>query len=275
MMLFTVSALEPNNEIVIGGAFQNYNLVSRSGVALVAFNGALDTAFVPGTGADGVVYTVSLQPNGDVLVGGQFRNFNSSRRLGVARLLPQGWVDTSFMDTAYNQFAGLINKAYTDPVNSAYALALQADGNILIGGSFTNIGGGTTNRPNGLVNVRDAVHTQENITRVIGAPTPGSWTNAGGIGNCPGNITLTQNPYSVEDTSARLFVTLERTNGSLGPAQVTLGTNTLPPGPGDASSADFGLNFPASPFFDKVYKSVGYSAVWNLWLEARGRLLRV
>ena len=106
-----------NNEIVIGGAFQNYQLVSRPGVALIANNGSLDTSFVPGSGADGMVYTVSIQPaNGDILVGGQFRNFNSSRRLGVARLLPNGWVDTSFMDTAYNQFAGLINKAYSDPV---------------------------------------------------------------------------------------------------------------------------------------------------------------
>ena len=45
--------------------------------------------------------------------------------------------------------------------------------------------------------------------------------------NCPGNITLTQNPYTVLDTSPKLFVTLDRTNGSLRQAQVTLGTNLL------------------------------------------------
>ncbi len=237
-------AIEPNNEILIGGAFQTYDLISSPGVALIATNGSLDTTFVPGSGADGIVHSVSLQPNGDVLVGGQFRNFNTSRRLGVARLLPNGWVDTSFMDTAYNQYAGLINKAYSDPVNIAYALALQSDTNILVGGSFTNIGGG---------NARDAIHSQINITRLIGAPTPGPMTSGGGLGNCPGNITFTQNPYSVLDTAGKLFVTLDRVNGSLGPAQVTLGTNLLAPGPGDATAADLGLILPSMPFYGEVY----------------------
>jgi uncharacterized delta-60 repeat protein len=151
-----------NNEIVIGGAFQNYNLVSRSGVALIANNGLLDTSFVPGSGADGIVYSVAIQTNGDILVGGQFRNFNTSRRLSLARLLPNGWVDTSFMDTAYNQFAGLINTYYNqnvDPMNIAYALALQPDGNIMVGGAFTRVGGGTA---------RDDIHTKINIARIIG-----------------------------------------------------------------------------------------------------------
>ena len=113
-------AIEPNNEILIGGAFQSYNSLNSPGIALLGYNGTLDTSFVPGAGADGVVNTVVLQPNGEILVGGQFRNFGSIRRLGVARLLTNGWVDTSFMDTSYNQFAGLINKATTDPINAAY-----------------------------------------------------------------------------------------------------------------------------------------------------------
>jgi uncharacterized repeat protein (TIGR01451 family)/uncharacterized delta-60 repeat protein len=257
-------AIEPNNEILIGGAFQNYNLVSRSGVALIANNGALDTAFVPGSGADGVVYSVVLQPtNGNVLVGGQFRNFNTSRRLGVARLLTNGWVDTSFMDTSYNQYAGLINKAYNDPVNIANAVALQPDGNILVGGSFTRIGGG---------GARDATHTQINITRLIGAPTPGPQTSGGGIGNCPGNITLTQNPYTVNDTGNSLFVTLLRTNGSLGPAQITLGTNLLAPGPGDASAADFSLVLPATALYNELYNVWGSIIPWGSygWRESDG-----
>jgi uncharacterized delta-60 repeat protein len=240
-------AVAPNNEIVIGGAFQYYNLASSSGVALIAYNGALDTTFPVGTGADGNVYCVTLDTNGNVLVGGQFRNFNTTRRLGLARLLPNGWVDTSFMDTSYNQFAGLINTYYsasTDPVHIANSLAVQPDGNIIVGGSFTNIGGGTA---------RNAIHTQINVTRLIGASTPGPQTGGGGIGNCPGNITLTQNPYTVNDTGGKLFVTLQRTNGSLGPAQVTLGTNTLAPGPGSAGAADFGLILPAMPLYNSFY----------------------
>lgn len=237
-------AVEQNNEIVIGGLFQNYNLVSTPGVAQLQINGALDTTFTPGTGADGPVYCLALQPDGDILVAGQFRNFNTSRRLSIARLLPQGWVDTSFMDTAYNQYAGLINKYYNDPVNTAYAIALQPDGNIMIGGSFTNVGGGSA---------RDDLHTKINVARLIGLSNPGPQTGGGGIGNCPGNITLTQNPYTVDDDGSSLFVTLDRVNGSLGPATLTLGTNTLPPGPGSATAADFGLDLPATPLYNIVY----------------------
>ena len=257
-------ATAANNEILIGGAFQNYNLISRSGIALIATNGALDTTFVPGTGADGVVYSVAVQPtDGNVLVAGQFRSINGCRRLGLARLLPNGWMDTSFMDTSYNQYAGLINKAFNDPVNVAYVMALQPDGNILVGGSFTNIGGGSA---------RDSIHTQVNITRIIGTPTAGPQTGGGGIGNCPGNITLTQNPYTVNDTGSQLFVTLERLNGSLGPAMLTLGTNLNAPGPGAATAADFGLVLPATSLYNEIYNVWGNILPYGTygWRESDG-----
>jgi len=117
--------------------------------------------------------------------------------------------------------------------------------NIVVGGSFTRVGGGST---------RDAVHFQQNLTRLIAAPTPGP--EVGGIGNCPGNIGLTLNTYSVGDTANKLYVTLDRQNGSLGPAAVTLGTNTFAPGPGSATDADFGLSTAAAEYHD----------VWDFWL---------
>ena len=91
------------------------------------------------------------------------------------------------------------------------------------------------------------------MTRLIGTPTPGPQTSGGGIGNCPGNITLTQNPYTVDDTAGKLFVTLNRTNGSLGPAQLTLGTNLLAPGSGSATAADLGLILPSMPLYNDIY----------------------
>jgi uncharacterized repeat protein (TIGR01451 family)/uncharacterized delta-60 repeat protein len=241
-------AVKPNNELIIGGAFQNYNLYSRGGIALLNTDGSVDTSFTPGSGADnGIIYSVLLQPDGNILIGGQFRSFNSSRRLSLARLFPSGWVDTSFMDTAYNQYAGLINKLYNvnvDPEHIIYSMALQSDGNIVIGGSFTNVGGGSA---------RDDIHSKLNVARIIGQSNPGPQTGGGGIGNQPGNITFTQNPYTVDDTAGNLYVTIQRENGSLGAAQVTLGTNTFPVGPGSATSADFGLKLPDIALFDEVY----------------------
>lgn len=251
-------AVQTNNEIVFAGAFQNYNLTVRSGIARAAVTGQSDTGFNPGTGANDVVYSLALQTNGCVLVGGQFTAINGSRRVGIARLLPQGWVDTSFMDTAYNQFAGVINRYYNTnaynpadfPLPSNYrnqvlAIALEPAGNVIIGGSFSRVGGGFK---------RDDVHVRMNVARLIGTPTTGPQAT-GGIGNDPGNITLTQNPYTADDFSQQLFVTLDRTNGSLGPATLSLGTNTLAPGPGAAGDNDFGLLTPVSTYAD----------VWNNW----------
>jgi uncharacterized repeat protein (TIGR01451 family)/uncharacterized delta-60 repeat protein len=245
--VYSVAIETNNNEIFIGGAFQNYRLVSRSSIALIATDGSLDTTFNPGTGADGPIYSVVVQPDGNVLIGGQFTSFNTTRRIGLARLLPQGWLDTSFMDTAYNQFAGFINPYYNDTPNTIYALGLEASGNIIAGGSFTNgVGGGFT---------RADVHYRANVAQIIGASTVGYGSatltyETGGIGNCPGNITFTQNPYEALDTQSGLYVTLQRTNGSLGPATVTLGTNLLAPGPGDATAADFSLDKKTATYLD-------------------------
>jgi hypothetical protein len=99
------------------GPFHNFNLISRNSIARLTSSGALDTSFNPGTGFDDIVYSLVLQPDGNILVGGQFTMYNGVRRVGLARLLggqlgQGGWLDTSFMDTSYNQFAGLINHYY-------------------------------------------------------------------------------------------------------------------------------------------------------------------
>src|SRR5208337_256495 len=104
------------------------------------------------------------------------------------------------------------------------------------------IGGGFT---------RDDVRIRLNMARVITASNTGPEPQ-GGTGNCPGNITLTLNPYTVDDTAGKLYVGLDRTNGSLGPAAVTLGTNTIQ---GGATQADFGLATPSAEYID----------IWQLW----------
>ena len=249
-------AVQPNNNsIILAGAFQNYNLITRGSIARITSSGALDTTFDPGIGANDIIYSVLIEPTGNIDIGGQFTVFNTVRRVGMARLFPNGWLDTYFMDTAYNQYAGLINHYYNtwavnpndapaenNQRNYINAMALDSTGNLLIGGSFVRIGGGFT---------RDDVRIRLNMARVITASNTGPEPQ-GGTGNCPGNITLTLNPYTVDDTAGKLYVGLDRTNGSLGPAAVTLGTNTIQ---GGATQADFGLATPSAEYID----------IWQLW----------
>jgi len=256
-------AVQSDNSIVLGGAFQNFNLIGRNSIARLTPGGVLDTSFLPGTGFNDIVYSLAVQPaDGNILVGGQFTTYNGTRRVGLARLLggqgsltgEGGWLDTSFMDTSYNQFAGLVNPYYntnaiTTNVSSRFgyypspynqrnkvlAMALQPDGNVVIGGNFTRIGGGFT---------RDDVQVRVNEARIIGQATVGAngtTSLAGGLGNCPGNLGLSENPYTAGDTGEQTYIFVDRVNGSLGPLEATLATNTLPPSSTSATSADYGL----------------------------------
>jgi uncharacterized delta-60 repeat protein len=267
-------AVQPDNSIILGGAFHNFNLIGRNSIARLTPAGALDTSFAPGSGFDDIVYSLVLQPaDGNILVGGQFTMYNGTRRVAMARLLGgSGWLDTSFMDTAYNQFAGLINHYYNTNAynpndyppgnsrNQVLSMGLQTDGNIVIGGSFARVGGGFT---------RVDIHNHQNVARIIGPATPGPNPGGLGLGNYPGNIGLTQSPYSVDDTGEHLFVTLDRQNGSLGPATLTLGTNALNAGSSSATAADYGLQT-AVATYDTVYDIAPQGAGAYGWRRSDG-----
>ena len=171
--------------------------------------------------------------------------------MGYARLLTNGWVDTSFLDTSYNQFAGLINHYYNpyavnpndlpEPANYntpnyVNALAVQPSRQHHDRRQLCPAGRGFLPRRRECSLESGQRHRRSHAgTAITGCRA------AGGIGNCPGNVGFTQSSYSVSDTAGSLFVTVNRVNGSLGPVNLVMGTNTLPPGPGAATAADFGL----------------------------------
>ena len=230
--------VQPNGQIVMGGDFLSINGTPLNGIARLNTDGTIDsTGFFNGTGADGSVYnlvyatnvsyvtniTASLtnvvaSTNNSIYVGGQFDSINGTRRVGFARLNTDGTVDTSFLDTAYNQFAGLV-RIYSYDTPAVFAAGVQSDGKVMIGGSFNQVGGGqfsplvgeNTVPGNYDPNVwperktRDGIRNRNNLARLIGGSTPG-----------PGNIGLLAN-YSAARSQGFLYATMIRTNGSLGP----------------------------------------------------------
>ena len=131
-------AIQADNRILIGGWFTYFDGTSRNRIARLNFNGSLDTGFDPGSGANGVVTSLILQPDGRILVGGSFlggafTTFNSVVRNHIARLNYDGSLDMTFFPGA----------GTNDDVT---ALAVQPDGRILLGGRFTSIYGLARNR---------------------------------------------------------------------------------------------------------------------------------
>ncbi|MCB1204791.1 MAG: SUMF1/EgtB/PvdO family nonheme iron enzyme [Verrucomicrobiae bacterium] len=121
-------AIDAEGRILIAGDFSEYDGTPRGRLARILPDGSIDPSFDPGSGVDGVISCLAVQPNGRVLIGGDFGNYNGVARQRIARVTGNGALDFSF-----------------DPGTDANALiacmALQPDGNVIVGGDFTAYGG--------------------------------------------------------------------------------------------------------------------------------------
>lgn len=136
-------ALQSDSKIILVGGFNSYNNTTRNRIARVNSNGSIDLTFNPGTGANGSVNGVAIQPDGKIVIVGDFTSFNGTSRNRIARLNSDGSIDITF-NPGTGGNAGI------------RTLAIQSDGKILIGGDFTSFNGATANRitrlnSNGLV----------------------------------------------------------------------------------------------------------------------------
>ena len=101
------------------------------------------------------------------------------------------------------------NSPLSQPKNYVRSVSLQSDGNVIIGGSFKQVGGGGHNTtafgsaspwgPNISTPVwisRDDIRNRYNMARMIGGTTDG-----------PGNIGFTQNEYSADESAGFTYIT--------------------------------------------------------------------
>lgn len=130
-------AVQGDGRILIGGGFAAVHGASRRGLARLLPNGALDLDFLPprfdevypGFGTfPGVVDDIAIQPDGAIVVSGAFNRVDNRVQGNVARLRPDGRLDTSFQIGAGADLR--LNR-----------VAVQADGKILLGGLAQNFNG--------------------------------------------------------------------------------------------------------------------------------------
>lgn len=138
-------SVQPDGKIVIGGFFTTVAGVPRNLVARLNSDGSLDTSFNPGTGATDIiaggidgnntpfVFWTAVQPDGKILITGNFRNYNGASSVGLARLNPDGSRDASF-----NVGGGLDSWGRH--------ILIQPNGQILVSGWFQAYRGNWFNR---------------------------------------------------------------------------------------------------------------------------------
>lgn len=117
-------ALQADGRIIVCGDFTAFDGVPRNRIARLEVDGTLDLNFDPGTGANQDITSVVVQPDGNILIGGHFYNINGSAQIRIARLLPTGALDPSFLTGNGAQY--LVKD-----------IALQPDGRILVAGFFS------------------------------------------------------------------------------------------------------------------------------------------
>ena len=144
-------------------------------------------------------FNPKIVPGGSLYLGGVFESYNSARRIGIARLFGDGRLDTGFMDNTFNHFAGLTRQLSTQPRNACLTIALQANGDVMMGGDFERVGIGGTSRFLSL--------SKLNIVRLNGGSSPG-----------PGNIEFSLEEYTANENGGPAFVLMSRTDGALGQA---------------------------------------------------------
>ena len=122
-------AAQPDGKILIGGDFATVNEIGRGSIARLNADGTLDTGFMSGlAGANAPVRAIALQPDGKIVIVGNFTTVNGVARVRIARLNPDGSLDS------YGNGQGGAN-------GSVAAVAVQADGKIIVGGQFSTVNG--------------------------------------------------------------------------------------------------------------------------------------
>src|SRR6185503_652741 len=115
-------AVQADGLILVGGVFNRLAGQPRSNIGRLKADGALDLSFDPG--ADDAVNALVVQPDGNILVGGEFHTLGGESHDYFSRLYPDGSPDFEF-------------QLYLQQLTRAvHVIALQSDGNILLGGEY-------------------------------------------------------------------------------------------------------------------------------------------
>ena len=123
-----VVLVQGDAKILLAGKFSAVNGVGRNHIARLNGDGSLDTGFDPGAGANSTVWSLAVQADGKVLMGGDFSIVNGTNRSRIARLNADGSLDTSF-------------NPGTGADDTVYSVLWQSTGKVLMGGNFLNING--------------------------------------------------------------------------------------------------------------------------------------
>lgn len=137
--------VQSDDKIVVTGWFTGFSGGTNGfGIARLQSNGALDTSYnIGGSGTsantgytNNMPYSLALQTDGKILLGGDFYYYNGVQRLGIVRINTNGSIDTTFNPS-------ILNTYYRSVVTG---ITIQSDGKIILLGFFSPPTAGATQK---------------------------------------------------------------------------------------------------------------------------------
>ncbi len=127
LVLINNFIIDSSDSVLLYGSFTENGATVKK-FARLNLDGSIASSFIVDYGIGGSVSTIAVQPNGKVIVAGDFARVSGISRNKIARLNSDGSLDQSFdPGSGFN--------------NTVEMIVIQSDGKILVGGSFTSYNG--------------------------------------------------------------------------------------------------------------------------------------
>lgn len=127
---YTINAMviQSDNKVILGGRFNGYDSNTVADIVRINTDGSFDSSFLQGGGFDNETFSLAIQPDNKIIVGGTFNGYDSNTVANIVRLNSDGTFDSSFSTGA----------GFSDKVSS---IVVQSDNKILMAGPFTTYDG--------------------------------------------------------------------------------------------------------------------------------------
>lgn len=183
--------MQPDGKVVIGGRFTSVNGIPRNNLARLNPNGSVDRSFADtiALGVNGPVQALALQSDGAIVVGGLFTQAGEIEIMNLVRYTPEGKPDGTFG----------VGREQAGTNGVVLALAVRADGAIVVGGNFDTVFGQPRRclaliKADGILGGTDTVQVNGPVRAL--AAVPGFPAVAGGLFTVENQTT--QNIYQVK-----------------------------------------------------------------------------
>lgn len=133
-LVYNINLL-PDDKMIVGTSFRKYNQYITGCITRLDSNGNYDASFNSSIGPNSSVFCSDTQPDGKIIIGGDFTSYSGNGKVGFTRLNADGSIDPTFNNG--NGISG--NKCFVSNVIH------QSDGKIIVAGSFNSYNGSAVN----------------------------------------------------------------------------------------------------------------------------------